>query len=435
MAQSTTVSLSDFDIHSDTGLLPTRPLPPLPTTYASWTKALSDASRVLSLGEDDSKEAIAKRGASERWRSDIRSWPILDTTELTKDVSLLKQAHRHLAFLVHYYIHSIPPCEGTASVCVPAPLAVPLAEVSRLLGMAPVLTYADTVLWNWEFIDPSAPLSAENMHITEVFSGTDDERQFHAVSAATELRGVEAIRIIDDFNHLASPTSPSSITKLNADLARLTSIIEDMSDIIQSVQPVCDPHVFYWQIRPWFCGSDGRGPETPEWVYEGVPRAQQLDLSGPSGGQSTTIHALDAFLAVDHRPRAAKDASSAPTEGFMHRMRRYMPGRHRAFLEYLDDPAVSVRELALQVPQLRDSYDAAVMALKRMRDLHMRVVCRYIVNMSRTHRHIPSGCPVSAMIARMETERGLRGTGGNELSILLKATRDSTKRALLKNSL
>ena len=53
-------------------------------------------------------------------------------------------------------------------------------------------------------------------------------------------------------------------------------------------------------MRPWLDGNKAKGPDDPEWIYEGVdPSAPELRyLSGPSGGQSTVMHALDAFLDV-----------------------------------------------------------------------------------------------------------------------------------------
>ena len=134
----------------------------------------------------------------------------------------------------------------------------------------------------------------------------------------------------------------------------------------------------------------------------------------------------------------------------MTRMRKYMPGSHQAFLALIDrssspSPAYSlpssVRDLAAQYPaQLHDSYNAAVMALKKFRDLHIKIACLYIVTQSRKAAGhgatagagagatmMPSACP---MMAKKDREP-IRGTGGNELASLLKACRDATTRALL----
>jgi len=76
----------------------------------------------------------------------------------------------------------------------------------------------------------------------------------------------------------------TSISKISRDLSKLTAIIEELNGIIQSVRSVVDPHVFYWEIRPWYEGSQAKGPTEPGWVYEGVGDSDTLDLSGHQRG-------------------------------------------------------------------------------------------------------------------------------------------------------
>jgi indoleamine 2,3-dioxygenase len=123
-------------------------------------------------------------------------------------------------------------------------------------------------------------------------------------------------------------------------------------------------------------------------------------------------------------------------------MQRYMPSIHQKFLHELSNSPRSVRDLAERTPSLVAPYDSCVMALKRFRDAHMRVACLYVVSMSRA---VPkAGCPVSAMWEQMQAEGAVcpvsqkkapvRGTGGNELSVLLKSCRDATTRTLIGDS-
>ena len=423
-----------------------------------------------------------------------------------------------LAFLVHFYVHSTPPQDHhrAGSILIPKALAVPLYAVSNALGIAPVLTFADTVLWNFAIIDPSQPLTRTNIRPLTLFTGGADEWSFYGCCAEIELRGVEALRAIADCQDVLlharqrqfkqQQQQHSSIVSVEeflspADLANVASclqsvalVIDDLTTILQSVRSICDPHAFYTAVRPWFRGSDASGPESPQWIFQGVDESDQLELSGPSAGQSSIIHTLDAFLQVDHN--ATTDTTTATNEkppascphasrllqqqktqqqqtqqqqqqqeqeqeqipnslngGFMTRMRKYMPGNHQAFLALIDrssspSPAYSVpssvRNLAAQYPaQLHEPYNAAVMALKKFRDIHIRIACLYIVTQSRkaagagagtgsadAMTMMPSACP---MMAKKEREP-VRGTGGNELASLLKACRDATKRALLPQS-
>ncbi|KAJ7074089.1 Indoleamine 2,3-dioxygenase [Mycena amicta] len=434
---------ADFDVDAlQSGFFPRQPLPHLPRPFDIWEHALADAPDQLSLWDDQSTD---KRASGETWRAKLRSWPVIDPEPLQCNLRLAQRAHLVLAWLVHYYVHSAPePAEGAAFV-VPKSIAVPLVAISKHLSIAPILTFADTVLWNWEFVDASQPFSVDNIRFVNIFSGTEDERNFYLTSARAEYRGVEMLRIIDEYNNLPNIEGDMTcISKVARDLTRLAGVIEDISDIIQSVRAVVDPHVFYWDVRPWFEGSDAKGPGSPGWIYEGVEDSDKLDLSGPSAGQSSVMHALDLFLDVDHKLRsrrypAPSDENKRADHGFMERMRRYMPGKHREYLNWVASKTVSLREVATRTPQLREPFDGAVMALKRLRDLHMRIACLYVVTMSRSTPKAYAGCPVAAMMERLQKTREAgngptRGTGGNELALLLKAGRDATRRTVLKDN-
>ncbi|KDQ61104.1 hypothetical protein JAAARDRAFT_32103 [Jaapia argillacea MUCL 33604] len=445
----------NFDIDATTGFLPSQPLPKLPETFDCWETALSEAPFQVRLGADEDEEALDYRSSSAAWRANIRKvseyficevppmklttcqWSVIDIAPLRNDRRMLQRSHLVLAFLVHYFVHSTPPDENGDPIVVPRSLAVPLVEISQILEMAPVLTFADTVLWNWTTINPDLPVSAENIRFLNLLSGTDDEHNFYLVSARAELRGAEILRIIEDYNGIRDTGELTSISKISKDLARLAEIIAEMTEIVNSVRNVVDPHVFYFAVRPWWKGSDGDGPSSPGWIFEGVPDQDKLDLSGPSAGQSSVMHALDIFLDIDHK--LEKRRFPAPSENnkkadgsFMERMRRYMPGKHRDYLENLSASSRPLRELAQRTPAVREPYNLAVKALKKFRDEHIKIACLYVVTMSRS---APLTCPVGAMMMKMERGGGggpARGTGGNELSTLLKAGRDATARAMLE---
>ena len=448
-------TMIDFDVDIETGFFPRQPLPRLQKPFDIWETALAEAPEILSLGEDSSDGAVEKRRGGEMWRQrvklvstrsftaklvlTIKQWPTVDVELLQGDYRRLQRAHMVLAWLVNFFVHSIPPSEEATHV--PQSLAVPLVKVSRVIGIAPILTFADTVLWNWELVDPELPARLENMRIANLFSGTDDERNFYAISVRAELEGVEILHILESYHSLPNTTDLASISRISRDLLRLADIIDYISDIIQSVRETCDPHVFFHDIRPWLEGSDMKGPAGRRWIYEGVTDSGMLDLSGPSGGQSSVMHALDVFLDVDHKLQnkrfpAPSESNKKADRGFMERMTRYMPGKHREYLSRLAATPRPIRDLALKSPTLREPYNTAVMALKRLRDTHMRIACRYIVMMARRSTTAPSSCPVSAMMGRLEARGAsvggaVRGTGGNEVSMLLKAGRDATRRTLL----
>jgi indoleamine 2,3-dioxygenase len=130
-------------------------------------------------------------------------------------------------------------------IVIPRALAVPLVGVSRALGIAPVLCYADTVLWNWELIDDTEPISSENIRPRYLFSGTEDEAGFYISCARVEFVGIELLRLIENFKHIRDPESPLGICTMHQDLVKLKQVIADLSEAIQvgGVNLVCRMHI------------------------------------------------------------------------------------------------------------------------------------------------------------------------------------------------
>ncbi|KAF8651487.1 hypothetical protein AX16_004785 [Volvariella volvacea WC 439] len=408
----TTRAATEYDVSYDTGFLPSQPLPRLPPSFELWEQALDSANGTLQLNSNCER--------AESWRAAIRSWPVLDVSFIQHDVQLLQRAHLVLAWLVHSYAHSSPEPEDKRLI-IPESLAVPLVKVSRELGMAPVLTFADTVLWNWQIVNPRNPLTIDNMEFVNTFSGTADERNFFAASAKAELYGVRILQIVDSYYAHQNIQERTVINKLARDLHRLTAVIKEITEAIRSIPKDCKPKVFYDQIRPWFVGSNPKGVR---WVYEGVGNSDALDLDGPSGGQSSIMHVVDTFFDIDHLGAKRRVPSPSSDNGFMQRMRRYMPGKHRDYLNYLSSMNRPIRDVAAQSPALKEAFDDAVNAMRNFRRQHLAIAHTYIV--SQTHQ-----CPVLADRRRETPELG---TGGTQLRELLKNGLQATTLSMLSPS-
>lgn len=353
---------------------------------------------------------------------------MLEARKLGDSVRTLRRAHYVLTCLLHFYIHSLPPSQVQGQTLIPSPLAVPLVAVSQKLKLPPVLTFADIVLWNWEFIDPEQPLSLSNMRYVNVFSGTETEKNFYLLSAAAELKGVEMLRIIERVVNIPCPTTQSAIAAIKRDLEELVRVIDDLAIIIGDASKTVHPNTFYWAARPWWNGSDPAAP----WVFEGVPPSS-FDLGGASAGQSSVMHALDVFLDVDHglkqtrQPAPSAENRRADTN-FMEKMRRYMPEEHRSYLTQLQKR--HVRDLVQRTPALREHYNLTVAALKKFRDIHVRIGTLFIISQAKS---TPPASMGSVDVGAEVREGHSKGTGGNPVSTLLKAGRDATQRTLLKD--
>ncbi|SPO28578.1 related to BNA2 - tryptophan 2,3-dioxygenase [Ustilago trichophora] len=474
---TSTLAAADFDVDVRSGFLPPEaPVQRLSGPHADhWEHALDQAKSIpLMQGGGGATITQHQRLLARRWRRSLREMPVLPLSdELANDIRFARRGHVVLSFLAHFYIHSQPrKSDDAVSVAsqtswlnmfsrksaeqlqdeqdladelagkylrrVPAAIAVPWVQLSQKLDLPPVLTYATTVLWNWNYVDPSRGLEPDNLRIVETFTATPSEFHFFFTSLLIEARGVEALELMRVSLDEAFVADRVARRRIAGYLNRLAAVINDLTKLLHDVRTDCDPKIFYWGIRPWFVGSDTVDKaEQAGWHFEGVdPEGVRRVFSGPSAGQSTVIHAIDVFLDVDHTRRKERlNRPAATTSGdargadatFMERMSLYMPGHHRAFLSHLrnisfddneDDqdeeaglhaPITSddaddtdaegetqprelphpIRSLALQAKTeehdegLPAAYDNALKELKGLRDEHMKIAYLYIVAQAR----------------------------------------------------
>ena len=339
---------------------------------------------------------------------------------------------------MHFYIHSLPP---GVPISIPPSISIPLFQISAQLQLPPVLTYSDTVLYNWALKTSSTAIIPEpdNLRCQTLFTGTRDEEEFYLAAARLELRGVEALELMRATMDEVFVGDAISIRRITTYLHKMTTVIKELQAILVSVRENCDPDVFYHHIRPWFRGADS-DPKSM-WVFEGLEQDPNLqeptELSGPSAGQSSLVHALDIFLGVDKYSHSSSLTGSSSYDTtkttFLTRMQSYMPRHHRSFLNHLSSNPRPLRDMVSSAgdTKLLESYNAAVLALKEFRDAHFIIVTLYIVGPARrvTAAKVRDD---PAAIVRVDGDPGpLKGTGGTELAKFLKGVRDRTAGALI----
>ncbi|KAI5477079.1 indoleamine 2,3-dioxygenase [Pseudohyphozyma bogoriensis] len=481
---TTSLAGADYDVSVVSGFLP--PEEPIRSLKGldlggGW----DEVEDVLAEAQDEVKgfggDAVGR--VSQRWRDKVRALAEPQCAVLPT-LPHLRRAHVLLSFLSHFYVHSTYP----ALTSLPKTLAKPWCIISERLGLPPILTFADTVLWNWHLKDPKLGLIPSNVAITTTFTSTNSESSFFLLSLLCDMVAPPILRSMSSTYDEAFFADLLSLQRISNYLLTIASHIAVLTKLIDDAtkgefgEPsasasaegkgkgkeqanVIVPAEFYWFIRPWFNGG--------EWTYEGVgPDGEDVAMNwgGPSAGQSSLVHALDLFLQVDHSPRPSSSSSApapspAPTanappprtdETFMSRMSSYMPSPHRSFLTHLSTlprTLPSARSLSSQHPTLTPAYNTAVQAMKVFRDSHFKLVARFIIGPSRSEPGRESvfwdewekkrvekerqeverkRVEAEAAEARKESGEGLKGTGGTELVKFLKTCRERTKEAILE---
>ncbi|TIA99755.1 hypothetical protein E3P96_02831 [Wallemia ichthyophaga] len=376
-----TLAAADFDVDPRSAFLPPEePLRRLSECYDIWELALDSAQNLPLLLDGANNEV------SNTWRNAICGMSVLEPPTIPSDgIRSVRRAYTVLSFLAHFFVHSQPAHKKQttqSTQIIPRSIAIPWHTTALALGLPPILTYASTVLWNWEYIDKSKGLRRGNLRAPLTFTQSRDEEHFYLTSAHIEVEGrlcLERMSQCLDEAFMADVSPQVSFPRMCRQLTDLAAQINVLTEILVAVRAECSPEVFYTSIRRWFNGPNGEG----KWHYEGVdPLGVYRDYGGPSAGQSSLIHAIDAFLGVNHAP---VDDEADFDDTFMRRMQTYMPDYHRRFLNHLKCVEPSCRDVvgtSLNA-DLQSAYNGAIEAMKKLRSEHIKIATLYVVTQSR----------------------------------------------------
>lgn len=419
-------NIEDFDVFPTSGFLPDKlPLERLPQEYYKpWEDIVNNLPSLI---------------LTRRIRTVIdKKLPVLETDKLTNEAEY-RRAYQILGFLGHAYIWGTD--EPTNKL--PEQIAAPWIKVSEHLRLPPIATYAGLCLWNFKQIIPTAEgediWDLDNLTTINTFTGSIDESWFYLVSVYFEHKG--ALAITTGLEAIKCAYS-NDIPKLIANLQQLAEAIDVLGSVLMKMEEMCDPHVFYFRIRPYLAGWKNMadvGLDKDGVIYgnESKPRS----YPGGSNAQSSLIQFLDILLGVKHystgeRPLPFrkgdenKASTGAPENSFMNEMRKYMPGGHQDFLVKLQE-VTNIHDFVLthgdSHPDLVLSYDACLAMLKLFRDKHIQIVTRYVVLQAKKTNKLGSSTTLRSGLARKKKNGGEeKGTGGTSLLPFLKQCRDET---------
>jgi len=389
--------------------------------------------------------------------------PLLPIESLKVSERALRRAHHVLAWLLHFYIHTLSPSEP---LIIPRPLSIPLLQISAQLQLPPVVTYSDDVLYNWdhkEIKDHSGHdtlPTLDNIRCLTTFTGTRDEEEFYLASARIELRGTEVLELMRLTMDETFVGDDLAVRRITGYLERMAIVVGELRGLLLDIKQTVDPQFFYGRLRPWFRGLD----EDPwnkgrAWVFEGRDEVEDWmtmdEVTGASAGQSSLIQALDIYLDVDVDSPQTSYMPHPSGKSFSERMRAYMPRHHRAFLNHLRANPRPLRDFVLKATHPRtdapilDAYNGVVRAVKEFRDAHMIIITLYIIGPAKRSQTREAVTAIEHSLEPLEKEQettttkamesmfeknekeGLRGTGGTDLVKFLKGLRDQTAKSYL----
>ncbi|MFP5346384.1 MAG: cytochrome b5 domain-containing protein [Actinomycetes bacterium] len=216
-----------------------------------------------------------------RLRSALDHLPELSARpEALPDTALLRAA-TVLGILghAHHYVATEPPAR------LPAAVARPWAEVRRRLHRpaAPVLSYADLIVNNWQLADVSSPdrLELDNLRLLVPTVDNREEHVFYLTQLEILARSAPLLPAIADAQTAVLDDDPDAL------LAALAAVHEALRDVTRKVLLHIDPR----PGRPSYV-------DPVVWAKTVAPFAVPFSrgVLGPSGTASPLFNLLDVFL-------------------------------------------------------------------------------------------------------------------------------------------
>ncbi len=382
--------LRSGDISLDRGFLPANdPLGRLPHAFQAWEKTAAELPKLL---------------VSDQLRQVLQELPPFDSDQLRSEAEI-ERAMVILSYLGHAYVWGAKKPSGQ----LPASLSVPWHRVATLLGRPPVLSYSSYALRNWRRIKADGPIALGNIALLQNFLGGLDEEWFILIHVDIEAKAAPALSsLLHAQQAVAEQDSSSLVNRLATIASSLQAICHTLDRMVEN----CDPYIYYTRVRPYIHGWKDN-PALPEGlVYEGVEEYGGVPqkFRGETGAQSAIIPALDGALGIQHEHDALRI--------YLMEMREYMPPRHRAFIESVEQ-GPSIRDYAIEhqagYPALREAYNECVHLLERFRTTHLDYAGRYIQRQSQQRAANPTEI----------------GTGGTPFMIYLKKHKEETSGHLI----
>ncbi|CAK6442658.1 unnamed protein product [Pipistrellus nathusii] len=386
----------EYHIDEEVGFALPNPLEELPYPYDAWISIVKKLPVLIENGE---------------LRAEVEKLPLLSINDL-QGHKLQRLAHLVLGYITMAYVWGRG---DDVRKVLPRNIAVPYCSLSEKLGLPPILVYADCVLANWKKIDPSGPLTYENMDILFKFPGGDCGKGFFLVSLLVEIKAASAIKVIPTIFKAVQNRDRDTLQKALGDI---TSCLQGALQVFYQINEYVDPKLFFNVLRIYLSGWKGNAKLPEGLLYEGVWDTPKM-FAGGSAAQSSIFQCFDVLLGIQH---SSDEASSAE---FLQEMRTYMPPAHREFLHSLESKP-SVREFVLSErdEDLQEIYNMCVNAMVSLRQYHLTIVTKYIV--------VPANKSKRKQSSEEPSEEENKGTGGTDVMKFLKSVKNTTIAALLK---
>ncbi|KAK3900974.1 hypothetical protein C8A05DRAFT_45283 [Staphylotrichum tortipilum] len=380
------------------------------------------------------------------------------------NLPLMNALYRDYSFLASAYL--LEPCHqrflkgegyGLGREVLPANIARPIARCAALCDFKPFMEYAGSyALFNYRLLDPSQGLTTPNLRLIRAFEHGLDPTSSEAGFVLVHIEMVKhtgplvaaAMGCLSALSsHLSQPSSPTPRQALNTSLITLLTTLSKINTTMATMWTRSAPHQ-YTSFRTFIFGITSQSMFPNGVVYAGVPQFGEKPVSfrGESGANDSIVPLVDNLLQVA--------MPETPLTEILKDFRRYRPGEHRGFLEWvgrgsreggLRGWAVGLDGGNQEEEGVRESRVLWIKVLDQVRDFRWRHWCfarEYILKRT-SHPTATGGSPIVTWLPNQlaavmdEMVRVYEGVGGGlgeveEIMDLVRRQREMLKKEVQK---
>ena len=309
------------------------------------------------------------------------------------DSATLTALFRDLTFWASAYL--LEPCDfnfkktkvyGLGRDRLPKNIAVPLVEVSKKIGAAPFMEYAQSyALYNWTRKDPSKGLEYANLELIRAFENSPHESGFILVHVAMVAHSGKLVsRVLDVFE----ATRTQSRSEFNSALDGLVSVMQEINQVMETMWNRSSAAA-YNSFRAYIMGTKNQPMFPRGVVYENCYGDEAQFYRGESGANDTIVPTCDNLLQLTGM------MPNNPLTGILMDFRKYRPIPHNEWLSFVDSQAraLKIAEFAQSDANSAVRYLGAIDQVREFRDRHWRFTKEYILKYS-DHPVATGGSPI-----------------------------------------
>lgn len=360
--------LNNFDISPVNGFLPNEPVPKLGAPFERWENLAAN---------------LATENKNHTIRTTVDSMNPFPFDQLTTSQEF-RRAYTILTMIMHSYIFNQKPPVNI----IPKQISIPLWNVSKTLGIKPILTHAAVDLFNWYLVDPSKPITLDNLRSTTLITGTEDEERFYLVMVTCEAIGGSIVNAIIEL------TNDNVIEKLGI----IRKGLIEINKVMGKMREKCKPRTFWLELRPYLNGSENNKELPNGFTYEGIDTGGPLFLAGGSAAQSSLFATIDAAFSIEH------------SDKYFQKIKEYMPEKHKHFIVFVEAFAQIKKKVDMSNQAVFALFNECVDLLQRFRIFHYKFAQDYIIEMQKMD---------AAAMNQNATNQKAIGSGGTELEEFL----------------